>query len=103
MDDRVELRGPEDAERLIERGREAGALAALRVARDSVTPTELPLVADGFGQLEHWEEAAGTLRRATELQPEEARTWEALGDALVLSGRLTEAMVAYQEKAWQVY
>ncbi|MEU4197618.1 hypothetical protein AB0E69_37365 [Kribbella sp. NPDC026611] len=97
MDDVVELRGSEDVESLIERGRVAGALAALRAARESVGAAELLLVADGFGQLEHWGERADTLRMATELRPGDAELWAHLGDALVLDEQLPAAMTAYRQ------
>lgn len=94
-DDGARLRGPEDVKRLIERGREAGALAALRAARQSAEPSELQLVAAGFGHLEQWAEAAETLRTAIELRPGDGDLWTQLGDALVMGDHLDEAMTAY--------
>ncbi|TCC18655.1 tetratricopeptide repeat protein [Kribbella sindirgiensis] len=97
VDDASALRGPEDVKRLIERGREAGALEALRAARQSVESSSLSLVAAGFAQLEQWAEAAETLRRAIELRPGEGDLWAQLGDALVVGDQCDEAVTAYRQ------
>lgn len=70
--------------------------AALRALAEAPDDVELLLLAGRAGVEIDADDAIGNLRRAAELAPDDARTWSALGEALVTEGSTADADAAFR-------
>ena len=69
----------------------------LEIAPDN--PSAYRAMALGYGRLERFDEAVAAMRRAVELEPEDWRLREALGELLIGVGRLTEGEIERETAA----
>jgi Flp pilus assembly protein TadD len=70
--------------------------SAVQGLRDAPDDVELLLLAGRAGSEIDAEDALGHLRRATELAPDDARTWSALGEGLITEGSTVDADAAFR-------
>jgi Flp pilus assembly protein TadD len=76
---------------------EAGHRAAVEALATAPDDVELLLIAGRAGVEIDADDAVASLRRATELAPGDARTWSALGEALLTEGNTTEGDAAFRK------